>query len=78
VIFFKVDIILLSVMEDRAIADIAIALYAVPMKIVEVGMMSGTIFLNSLLPVITTAFERGDTKSVKKLTSHALTLLGVV
>jgi O-antigen/teichoic acid export membrane protein len=78
VIFFKVDIILLSVMEDRAIADIAIALYAVPMKIVEVGMMSGTIFLNSLLPVLTTAFEKNDTKAVQKLTSHTLTLLGVV
>ena len=39
VIYFKVDIILLSVLEPRAVADISIALYSVPMKIVEVGMM---------------------------------------
>lgn len=75
VIFFKVDIILLSVMEDPAIADTAIALYALPMKIVEVGMMYGTIFLNSLLPVLTTAIERKDSEKVSKLTRHAFWLL---
>lgn len=39
VVFFKVDIVLLSVLEPREIADKDIALYGVPMKIVEVGMM---------------------------------------
>ena len=58
VIFFKVDVILLSIMEPRDIADTAIALYSLPMKIVEVGMMYGTVFLNSLLPVLTLALER--------------------
>lgn len=58
VIFFKVDTILLSIMEPSHIADSVIALYALPMKIVEVGMMYGTVFLNSLLPVLTEAFQR--------------------
>jgi O-antigen/teichoic acid export membrane protein len=58
VIFFKVDTILLSIMESRDIADTAVALYALPMKLVEVGMMYGTIFLNSLLPVLTSAYEK--------------------
>ena len=75
VISFKVDIILLSLMEDPAIADTSIALYALPMKIVEVGMMYGTIFLNSLLPVLTTAIERKDNEKVTKLTRHAFMLL---
>ena len=65
VIFFKVDIILLSLLEDSDITDTSIALYALPMKIVEVGMMYGTIFLNSLLPVLTTAIEKNDQKKVE-------------
>ena len=75
VIFFKVDIILLSILEPADIADTSIALYALPMKIVEVGMMYGTIFLNSLLPVLTTAIERKDNEKVTKLTRHAFMLL---
>jgi O-antigen/teichoic acid export membrane protein len=75
VIFFKVDVILLSLIEDPSIADTSIALYALPMKIVEVGMMYGTIFLNSLLPVLTTAIEKKDSEKVAKLTRHAFILL---
>lgn len=75
VIFFKVDTILLSVMEDRDIADIAVALYALPMKIVEVGMMYGTVFLNSVLPVLTAAIEKKDHEKERKIMRHAFTLL---
>jgi O-antigen/teichoic acid export membrane protein len=75
VIFFKVDTILLSVMESREIADTAVALYGLPMKLVEVGMMYGTIFLNSLLPVLTTAIEKWDDAKFRKITRHALLLL---
>jgi len=62
-ISFKVDIILLSLMEERHIADTAIALYSLPMKIVEVGMMYGTIFLNSLLPVLTESIKKKTQKN---------------
>jgi O-antigen/teichoic acid export membrane protein len=75
VIFFKVDIILLSLMEDSSIADTSIALYALPMKIVEVGMMYGTIFLNSLLPVLTTAIEKKDKPKIESLTGKWFELL---
>ena len=75
VIFFKVDVILLSIMEPRDIADSVIALYALPMKIVEVGMLYGTVFLNSLLPVLTDAITKDDTRKVKKLISRAFLLL---
>lgn len=68
VIFFKVDVILLSLLEDVSIADTSIALYALPMKIVEVGMMYGTIFLNSLLPVLTTAIEKKEKSKIESLT----------
>jgi O-antigen/teichoic acid export membrane protein len=77
VIFFKVDIILLSLLEPADIADTSIALYALPMKIVEVGMMYGTVFLNSLLPVLTTAIESKDDEKITKLTRHAFRILFV-
>ncbi len=75
VIFFKVDTILLSVLESREIADTAVALYGLPMKLVEVGMMYGTIFLNSLLPVLTSAIERWDNAKFRKIKNHALIIL---
>lgn len=76
-ISFKVDVILLSILEDETIADTAIALYSLPMKIVEVGMMYGTVFLNSLLPVLTHAVEKQDTKRIHSLTRHTFFLLGI-
>lgn len=57
--FFKVDVVLLSVLEPREAADADIALYGVPMKIVEVGMMFGTVFLNSMLPLFTSSIKKG-------------------
>lgn len=75
VIFFKVDIILLSLLEDSNITDTSIALYALPMKIVEVWMMYGTIFLNSLLPVLTTAIEKKNQKKIEQLTGKWFELL---
>lgn len=75
VIFFKVDTILLSLMTEEKNADTVVALYSLPMKIVEVGMMYGTIFLNSLLPILTQAIEKKDDIKVHSLTSHAFQLL---
>lgn len=75
VIFFKVDIILLSIMEPPAIADSIIGLYSLPMKIIEVGMMYGTVFLNSLLPVLTVAYAEHENEKAKKLIKHAFILL---
>jgi len=46
----KIDIILLSILESPEKANISIALYSVPMKIMEVFMLTGTFFLNSILP----------------------------
>jgi hypothetical protein len=39
VIYFKIDVIIISILEANKNADISIALYSVPGKIVEVGMM---------------------------------------
>ena len=39
VVYFKIDIILLSILEPTEKADISIALYSLPMKVVEVLMV---------------------------------------
>jgi O-antigen/teichoic acid export membrane protein len=75
VIFFKVDVILLSIMEPRDIADSVIALYSLPMKIVEVGMLYGTVFLNSLLPVLTGMIETRQYTKAKTLIKKSFLLL---
>jgi O-antigen/teichoic acid export membrane protein len=75
VIFFKVDTILLSLLTPKDAADMVVALYSLPMKIVEVGMMYGTVFLNSLLPVLTTSIEQKDSQKTTSLTRQAFQLL---
>jgi O-antigen/teichoic acid export membrane protein len=41
VVYFKIDVILISLLESPEKADISIALYGLPMKIVEVLMVLG-------------------------------------
>jgi O-antigen/teichoic acid export membrane protein len=74
VVFFKADVVMLSVLEPQAVADTNIALYGVPMKIVEVGMMFGTVFLNSMLPVLTEAMKKGVAE-LEPLVKKAYSLL---
>jgi O-antigen/teichoic acid export membrane protein len=65
VIYFKVDVILLSLMEAKDIVNEHIALYAVPMKIVEVGMMFGALFLQSMLPLFSQAIKNKNQNEIK-------------
>ncbi len=58
---------MLSIM-DKTDPDTVIALYSLPMKIIEVGMMYGTIFLNSFLPVLTAAIADKNLRETKNLT----------
>ena len=69
------DTILLSLLEAPEIADVAVALYALPMKLVEVGMMYGTIFLTSALPIMTKQSHENDTEGMQKTVSQAFEVL---
>ncbi len=75
VIYFKVDVIMLSLMEPASLADHSIGLYSVPMKILEVGIMFATLFLNSLLPVFSRSENSGDTESLTRSARRAYILL---
>lgn len=73
VVYFKVDIILLSLMDP--LGDKSVALYSLPMKIVEVIMVLWGFYLNSVLPTLTTSFEEKNIEKFNKyiqLSFHAL------
>lgn len=73
VVYFKVDIILLSLLDP--LGDKSVALYSLPMKIVEVIMVLGWFYLNSVLPTLTTSFEEKNISKFNKyiqLSFHAL------
>lgn len=67
VVYFKVDIIILSLMEWPELWDLSIALYSLPMKIVEVLMVVWWFYMTSLLPSLTKAFKQNDTKTLDSL-----------
>ncbi len=56
VVYFKIDIIILSIMEWDS-ANTSIALYSLPMKIVEVLMVLWWFYLNSILPKLSQLFK---------------------
>ena len=75
VVYFKIDIILLSLIESPEKADISIALYSLPMKIVEVLMVLGGFYLNSLLPTLTEKFKQNNTKDISHILGISLKIL---
>lgn len=74
VLFFKADVILLSLMEAPRVADSVVALYSLPMKIVEVGMMFGTVFLNSMLPLLTQSIHNAEKLNLLVRKSYSILL----
>ncbi len=75
VVYFKVDIILISLLEPKNISDISIALYSLPMKIVEVLMIVGWFYLNSILSELSKDFENKNFDAIKKLTNISFKIL---
>lgn len=65
-VYFKVDVIILSIIEPVSKSDLSIALYSLPMKIVEVVMVLGWFYLNSVLPTLTKSFEKKDYRDIQK------------
>lgn len=64
VVYFKVDIILLSLIDP--LWDVSVALYSLPMKIVEVIMVLWWFYLNSVLPTLTTSYEENNLEKFNK------------
>lgn len=75
VVYFKADIFLLSILEPKEIADISVAFYSLPMRIVEVLMLFWMFFLNSMLPLFTKTYSSWDEKSLEKLVNNSIYIL---
>lgn len=75
ILYFKVDVILLSLLEPRNISDTNIALYSVPMKIVEVWMMFWWLFLQSMLPLFSENIYKKKFDELKFLIQKSYRLL---
>ncbi|MCP4523231.1 MAG: oligosaccharide flippase family protein [Candidatus Gracilibacteria bacterium] len=73
VVYFKIDIILLSLLDGQG--DRSIAFYSLPMKIVEVIMVLGGFYLNSILPSLTQMYKKKDLSSMEKILSTSLRIL---
>ena len=75
VVYFKVDIILLSILEPKEVADRSVALYSLPMKIVEVIMVIGGFYLNAMLPKISQDFKNKNLISANKLINFSFKIM---
>lgn len=75
VVYFKVDIILLSLLEPKEVGNISIALYSLPMKIIEVLMVLGTFYLNSILPLLSEYFKENLQDKIKNLLNNSFRFL---
>lgn len=75
VVYFKIDILILSFIEPENIQNISIALYSLPMKIIEVLMVLSLFFLNSILPILSKSFEDNNVEKIKNLLKNSFRFL---
>lgn len=75
VIYFKIDIILLSIIEWPKMWDLSIALYSLPMKIVEVLMVVWGFYMTSMLPSLTKAFKDKKEKELSNFIDISFKIL---
>ncbi|MCD5374910.1 flippase [Candidatus Gracilibacteria bacterium] len=75
VVYFKIDIILLSLLEVPEKANISIALYGLPMKIIEVLMVLGGFYLNSILPSLSKKFTEKKSVEISHMLGMSLKIL---
>lgn len=75
VVYFKVDVILLSIIEWPKLWDLSIALYSLPMKIVEVLMVIGWFYMTSMLPSFSKNFKENNLIKLNELVSISFKIL---
>jgi len=75
VVYFKIDIIIISLLENPDMADVSIALYGLPMKIVEVLMVLWGFYLNSVLPSLSEQFRSWKKDEISKILWTSLKVL---
>jgi O-antigen/teichoic acid export membrane protein len=62
-------------LEPKEVADRSVALYSLPMKIVEVIMVIGGFYLNAMLPKISQDFKNKNLISANKLINFSFKIM---
>ena len=75
VVYTKIDIILISLMEDWIIAERSIALYSLPLKIMDVFMIIWWFFMNSLLPSLSENYKLKNYKKINEIVTNAIKIM---
>lgn len=75
VVYTKIDIILISLIENWIIAERSIAFYSLPLKIMDVFMIIGGFFMNSLLPTLSENFKNKKFEKIKEIINNALKVM---
>lgn len=77
VVYFKIDVVLISIIEPKQSANLSIALYSLPMKIIEVLMVVWWFYLNSILWELSKGFKYNDTEKINEIFSVSFKILSV-
>ncbi|MDD5769934.1 MAG: oligosaccharide flippase family protein [Candidatus Gracilibacteria bacterium] len=75
IVYFKVDVVIISLLEPQVKADLSIAFYSLPMKIIEVLMVIGVFFLNSILPSLSELFKENNLEKITILLKNSFRFL---
>ncbi len=75
VVYTKIDIFLLSLMEKGVLWERSIALYSLPLKIMDVFMIMWAFFLNSLLPILSENYKANNIDKIKNILENAFKVM---
>ncbi len=75
VVYTKIDVVFLSFMESKEVAEKSIALYSLPLKIMDVMLVSWSFFLNSLLPSLSQSYKDWNFKKIQDIAYNAVKVL---
>ncbi len=75
VVYTKIDIIILSFMEEGIVSLRSIALYSLPLKIMDAFIIIWGFFMASLLPSLSENYTNNNIKKVKEIIKNALKVM---
>jgi O-antigen/teichoic acid export membrane protein len=75
VVYTKIDILLLGLIEKDLISDRSIALYSLPLKIMDVFMIIASFFMNSLLPSLSKNYKNNKLDKIELIIQNAFKVM---
>ncbi len=75
VVYTKIDIVIISFIEKWILADRSIALYSLPLKIMDVFIIIASFFMNSLLPSMSENYKNSNLKKVEEIIKNSFKIM---